>query len=503
MNAELQASYDEFPYLSLAFPQSHPDRLATLARLHRLEPAPVGECRVLEIGCAAGGNLIPMAAALPRSRFLGIDFSAVQVREGLADVAALGLTNIELEQVDLRDLGEESGVFDYIIAHGVYSWVPADVQEKLLDVCARQLAAGGVAYISYNTLPGWNMRGVVRDAMRYHTRQFPDARSRVQQARATLDFLAQATEGAQSPYALMLRSEAEELRRKQDYYVLHDHLEEFNEALFFHQFAARAARHGLAFLAEADFRTMQIGGLPAPVARTLDRMAPDILQREQLTDFLRNRIFRQTLLVHEDAPIDRALTPERVQSMWVASAARAAGDDSDPSSAVPGEFRMPDGSGLRTPHPVTKAAMAVLAKHWPAPIPFSDLAAMAATRIGLTGDVDDAQTTTLASDLLKSFCAGAAELHALGPAFVIEPGARPKASPVARLQAARGAHVTNMRHEMVGLDDADRRLLSLLDGSLERTAIAARAFPGQPAKSASEALDDSPARLARQALLVQ
>ena len=69
------------------------------ARLHRLVPAPVGECRVLEIGCAAGGNLIPMAAALPRSRFLGIDFSAVQVRVGTADVAALGLANVELKQV--------------------------------------------------------------------------------------------------------------------------------------------------------------------------------------------------------------------------------------------------------------------------------------------------------------------------------------------------------------------------------------------------------------------
>ena len=125
MNAELQASYDEFPYLSLAFPQSHPDRLATVARLHRLLPAPVGECRVLEIGCAAGGNLIPMAAALPRSRFLGIDFSAVQVRAGLADVAALGLANIDLEQVDLRDFGEASGVFDYIIAKIRVKPIPA------------------------------------------------------------------------------------------------------------------------------------------------------------------------------------------------------------------------------------------------------------------------------------------------------------------------------------------------------------------------------------------
>jgi methyltransferase-like protein len=248
---------------------------------------------------------------------------------------------------------------------------------------------------------------------------------------------------------------------------------------------------------------MQIGGLPAPVADTINRMAPEILQREQLTDFLRNRIFRQTLLVHEGAPIDRALTPERVHSLWVASAARASGDGSDPSSAAPGEYRMPDGSGLRTPHPISKAAMAVLAKHWPAPMPFSDLAAMAAARIGLTGDVDEAHTTTLASDLLKSFCAGAVELHALGPAFVIEPGARPQASPVARLQAARGAHVTNMRHEMVGIDDADRRLLSLLDGSLDRAAIAAQAFPGQAPKSASEALDDTLSRLARQALLVQ
>ncbi len=503
MDAKLQASYDEFPYLSLAFPQSHPDRLATIGRLHGLSPAPVGECRVLEIGCAAGGNLIPMAGALPQSRFVGIDFSAVQVRQGAADVAALGLSNIELAQADLRDFGEDSGVFDYIIAHGVYSWVPADVQEKLLDVCSRQLAPGGIAYVSYNTLPGWNMRGIVRDAMRYHTRQFPDARTRVQQARATLDFMAQAMEGAQSPYALMLRSEAEQLRREDDYYVLHDHLEEFNEAVFFHQFAARAARHGVAFLAEADFRMMLLDGLPAQVAQMLDRMAPDTVRREQLIDFLRNRNFRQTLLVHDNVPVDRALLPARVSALWVASAARAAGGDSDPRSAAADEFRMPDGIGLRTPYPISKAAMAVLAKHWPAPIPFSDLSAMAAARIGLEGDVDDRATAILAADVLKAFCAGAAELHALGPTFATEAGARPQAFAVARLQAARGAHVTNMRHEMVSIDDANPGLLALLDGSRGRAALVAEAFPAHPAPDAEAALDEALARLARQALLVQ
>jgi methyltransferase-like protein len=346
------------------------------------------------------------------------------------------------------------------------------------------------------------MRGIIRDAMRFHTRQFPDASSRVRQARAMLDFMAQAMEGAQSPYALMLRSEAEQLRRKGDYYVLHDHLEEFNEAVFFHQFAARAGQHRLAFLAEADFRTMLLGALPPDVAQTLDRMAKGTLEREQLGDFLRNRNFRQTLLVHEDAPIDRSLLPERLGSLWIASAARSAAAG-DPHSPAAEDFRMPDGSGLRTPHPISKAAMAVLAKHWPAPIPFSDLSAMAATRIGLSGDVDDVQTATLASDMLKSFCAGAAELHALGPAFVIEPGARPRAFAVARLQAARGARVTNLRHEMVGLDDDGRAMLPLLDGSQPRAALEARAFPGQPREDASKALDDALKRFARQALLVQ
>ena len=502
MNAELQASYDEFPYLSLAFPQSHPDRLATIGRLLGLSPPAVDECRVLEIGCASGGNLIPMATASPRSRFVGIDLSAVQVRQGAADIAGLGLGNIELVQADLREFAADQGVFDYIIAHGVYSWVPSDVQHKLLDVCARQLSPNGIAYVSYNTLPGWNMRGIIRDAMRYHTRQFPDARSRVRQARATLDFMVQAMEGAQSPYALMLRSEAEQLRRKADYYVLHDHLEEFNEALFFHQFIARAAQHQLAFLAEAEFRTMLLGSLPPAVAQTLERMAPGTLDREQLGDFLRNRNFRQTLLVRDAAPIDRVLTPERLNPLWVASAARATKPD-DPRSPAAEEFRMPDGSGLRTPHPISKAAMAVLAKHWPAPVPFADLCAMAATRIGLAGDVDDGRRTTLASDLMKSFCAGAVELHAHGPAFVIEPGARPLAPAFARLQAARDAYVTNMRHEMVGLDDAERQLLPLLNGTRDRAALQVRAFPGASEQVASAALNEALTKFARQALLVQ
>ena len=156
------SSYDRVPYDSKPFPQTHPDRLATMASLFGLKPPLVDTAQVLELGLAGGGNLIPMAVALPDSHFVGIDLSPRQVDEGVRVVERLGLTNIELRAQDILDLGEDLGVFDYILCHGVYSWVPASVQEKILEIHARHLAPGGIGYISYNAYPGWHLRGVVR-----------------------------------------------------------------------------------------------------------------------------------------------------------------------------------------------------------------------------------------------------------------------------------------------------------------------------------------------------
>ena len=198
MTSALRESYEELPYPSSSFVQTHPDRLATLGHLFGLSPAAVDRCRVLEVGCSEGGNLIPLAAALPDSEFVGIDFSATAIGKGAADVAALQLTNIRLLPMDIRDFDTAFGTFDYVIAHGVYSWAPKDVQESVLAICARQLAPNGIAYVSYNTLPGWHARGAVRDAMLYHTRQFSDAKTKVLQARAMLDFLAQSLQATKS-----------------------------------------------------------------------------------------------------------------------------------------------------------------------------------------------------------------------------------------------------------------------------------------------------------------
>ena len=160
--------YDEVLYPNAPFGQTHPDRLATLAILFGMDPAPINRCRVLELGCGDGENLIPMAFENPAAQFLGLDAAAMAIRAGKQEIATLGLANIRLEHMDIMDAGPELGTFDYVIAHGLYSWVPEPVRDKLLALAKAVLAPHGVAFVSYNALPGGRLRQMFRDMMLFH-----------------------------------------------------------------------------------------------------------------------------------------------------------------------------------------------------------------------------------------------------------------------------------------------------------------------------------------------
>jgi len=316
-----------------------------------LRPAPVGRCRVLEIGCAGGGNLLPMALTLPGSTFLGIDLSARQVEEGQKVVSELALKNVTLEHRSVLSVGEADGLFDYIICHGVYSWVPPPVQENILQVCSRNLGPNGVAYVSYNTYPGWHMRGLIRDMMCYHSRHAVAPEVRVGQARKLLDFLAKSVARENSPYSLLLQSELDMVSRQDDSYLFHEHLEDVNEPLYFHQFVDRAAAKGLRYLGEADFQTMVPGNFPPEVESVLQVLSPDNIHLEQYMDFLRNRLFRQTLLCHAKATPRYTLHPRQLAAFHVASAARPVSEQPDLASAAPESFRGPHGFVLTSSDP--------------------------------------------------------------------------------------------------------------------------------------------------------
>lgn len=476
-----QTPYDEFPYVSEAHPQTHPGRLGALAKLFGMQPAPLGGCRVLELGCASGGNLLPMAAQMPGASFLGIDLSGHQIADGQAVVAKLGLSNTELRHLSIAHADDSLGKFDYIIAHGVFSWVPRETQEKVLSICKENLAPNGVAYVSYNAYPGWHMRGMVRDMMLYHARHFREPSLQVQQARAFLDFLAQSVPTDNNPWGILLKLELEALRNVGDAYLAHDQLEQVNEPVYFHEFAQRAASHGLQYLAEADVSSMFAFDLPPQVTKTLRKIAPGIVRMEQYMDFVRNRVFRQTLLVHEGVPLNRKLNARDIwrdmKGLYVASAARPVATGSDVRSVGMERFRAPSGAVLDTPHPLVKAAMVTLAEQWPQGMLFDDLCLAARRRLNSAPDSgsdvpiadDDAQT--LGAELLRCFAAAIVELRLGTPQLSKLVANCPKGSALARLQAEKGTHVTNLRHEGVNLDEFSRQVLGYLDGSRDRTAL--------------------------------
>jgi methyltransferase-like protein/2-polyprenyl-3-methyl-5-hydroxy-6-metoxy-1,4-benzoquinol methylase len=523
MSEAAATSYDEVPYSSNVFSYTHPDCLATWATLLGMDPAPVERCRVLELGCGTGANLIPMAQDLPGSRFVGIDLSPRQVGMGREVVGALGLANIELRPLSILDVGADFGRFDYIICHGVYSWVPAEVQDKILSVCAGHLAPQGVAYVSYNTYPGWHIRGMIREMMGYHVRQFDEPQVRVQQARALLDFLTEAVGDPTTVYGGLLQTEAELLQASPDTYVYHEHLEEVNHPVYFYQFAERAAAKGLQYLGEAR-PSLLVKNLSPRVTETLEGLATDLLRGEQYLDFVRNRTFRRTMLCHRDVPLRRPPSPDTLAALHVTGVVRPVAAHPDVDSAAVEQFSTPDGARLSTNNPLVKAALVTLAEAWPGALPFEALWAGACSRLGPAApgpSRPDGGRRLLAESMLQCYLSNLVELHLHAPGFVLEPGERPVASPLARFQAAAGGPVTNRRHRTAELDAFDRLVLRHLDGSRDRAAlldalaeavandIVAIEREGRPVRDAgevrdalSESLGPSLHRLASSALLI-
>ena len=494
--------YDAVRYPTYAKPETHPGRLAAMARLFGLESASPERSRVLELGCGTGGNLIPMAYGLPQGRFTGVDAAEGPVADGCRRIRDLGLDNISLRAMDLMDVGPEFGKFDYIVVHGVYSWVPAPVRDKILAICRANLAPNGVAYVSYNAYPGWHLKNAFRQMMLWHVRGNESPAERIQQARELLRFLAEAAP-PRPVYSAILKEALEHQERQNDGVLFHDDLGEINEPFLFIDFMERAKPHGLKFLAEADFPDMAVWDPDSPSGRLLTGMAEDILLQQQYRDFLVLRRFRQTLLCRTEAPTVLEPDAETLRRLFVAASTRPQPAEASITSEEPVRFATDQGRELTTPHPLSKAAFLVLGQEWPRWIPVGELLARShaclAEAHGAPSQDDDEKR--LLGFLLRAYGTDILHLRSRPCPFVTSPSERPRASALARLQGVKGHGVTNLKHETVRLDDAlVHRLLSLLDGTRDRAAIEdemARFIREKGEPGADELLAALPERIAK------
>ena len=458
------SSYDEVPYPSHAYKNTRPDSLATVARIFGMKPPDVRKSSVLEIGCASGGNLIPMAAAYPDSRFVGIDMSEKQIEVGRKAVSELGLTNIELRRLSVMDVDKSLGTFDYIIAHGIYSWVPEDVREKILEVCSKNLSKNGLAYVSFNTLPGWNMIKTIRDMMVYHTERFSKPASKILQARMMLNFAIENTVGDDSIHKRLLKTEAELLGKLSDNYLYHDHLEHYNEPCYLHEFMEKASRVGLKYLGDSRLAGMHLGNHPKGAREILGKIN-DIVRREQYLDFLTNRRFRSTILCHAGVQLSRTIRRDRLEGLYYTSrlVPKEPLDKIDLSAGKSTKFVNPsNNSTINVKNPISAAWLCVLAENSPHPLSVDDLVRKACERLNKISD----------DTVRRSFMNNAGNMILNGTFEVVsDPGfhtkqvhARPKVWPCAQYMARIKSNVPNVLHANVGFGEHLKVLVQYLDG---------------------------------------
>jgi SAM-dependent methyltransferase len=437
--------FEHLPYPSLPQSYTQPAHLAALARLHGLTAPAAETARVLELGCASGGNIIPLAARYPNAQFTGVDLSARHIADGLRRIGLLGLNNIELREGDVAKLPSGVEKFDYIICHGLYSWVPPFVQDAILALTRSCLKPNGFAAISYNVLPGWHLRRVVRDICIQFAGTSGSPRERVARARQALDDIAASASDA-NPYGVNLRQEAKRVARQPAAYILGEFLSEHNAPCTFTDFCNRAAGAGLSFVCEGDLDASAKQRLAD--AAPVPRLPPDqnfdaVLEEGQALDFASGRPFRRSLLVH--SALAQGQTPK------------------------PMAVRL---NGLHISAHDKDCHVATLGSAYPGSVTIESALA----------ELSDATArATFAEALLALVMTGQGRLSTCPLHHGRANDAQPKVSALNRLEASDSQPwITSLRHEAVPVSPEQALLIKNLDGSHNRAELAAHVTAAAP-----------------------
>ena len=483
--------YDDFPFRA-----THPDWLSVAGRVLGVSTPRADRASVLELGCGRGANLVGLALALPDAEFLGIDAAEAQIADGRADAEALGLRNLTFSAGDIAtnevdrvidDLSAR-GTFDYVICHGVYSWVPTAVRARILELARERLAPGGIAYISFNTLPGWHARGLARDVLR-RVATGTTAAERAMSARGFLELWYRHL-GADQVLGDYLRGEMDLLGRLSDRYLFFEHLVEENTAFYLEDFVGTVRAAGLEYLGDADLGTMRPEQLGDEAAEEIGRLGLDPVGIEALLDLLTVRLFRRALICRPE-DVGSLGREHPLRDAWLQADLDVAGlqvdlmapaDSSSPSesgaatttNATQVEVQLTDDTGtlLSSDDPVVTSALWIMSETRPAGLHVETLISRVAERLGRAAEPQLSEELRHAMEALV--------LHGRVDAGRVDRGTThvvdecPIVSRLVRRQAEEARpYATTSRHDHLALDRLDHVLLARLDGRHQRHDLSA------------------------------
>jgi methyltransferase-like protein/trans-aconitate methyltransferase len=474
----MQTSYDKVPYMGRIHGQTHPQHLYTIAKLFQFPAVDFKKARILELGCGDGSNIVNIAYHLPTTTCVGIDSSTVQIERGRKMCQFANINNCDLQHVDILTY-EPPHDFDYIICHGVYSWVPSKIQKKIMEICTDFLSPNGIAYISYNTLPGWHQYKIFREMMKYHSSKMTATKDKIEQAKAVIHFAAEHVTHPLEPYGLFLRNNLEFISSLTEEYLFHEYLEEHNEALYFHQFVDRIGNFNLQYLGDTNFHSMISNHLPSETQDILNTISSSLFELEQYMDFLQCRRFRCSLLVKDHHEIERRVEPSTFQDFYFHFQFQSQENEEEESvdskenttEEVLSKESLPQGIPIEFPSNINEdnqkriaQILEILHNSWPHMKSFEELIQIVDEQ-SLSPTSED-QKALILEFLQQLYLKNYLSIHSFRADFTNIISERPVATPISRYQMQYQSVMNSQLHDMILVSDRwVQELISYLDGT--------------------------------------
>ena len=466
--------YEQLPYPGRPYAAATPERLEVIGKLFGLDVAPANQARVLELGCGSGGHLIPCAARNPSSRFVGIDGAEAHIEAARQMAEELGLQNVEFIHRDLLKFNSDIGCFDYVIAHGLWSWTSESVRSHILSLSESILNKTGLFYVSYNAFPGWHARQAVAAALRFHVDETDGVAEQIEQARRMLAFLEQTSAEQSDLWAEMVRSECRVAEEYGWEFLFHDLLNPDTQPFYFEAIAKSFGAAGLTYLAEANLSSMLPENVAPRAVMGLERLDADWVSHQQYLDFVVNRSYRASLFHPQEGHSSDHIESTAVRRMGMATTLRRVGP---PETGEVVHYRADGGPSISSDSQLFCLLLDILGDFSPSYVSWTTVAREAGER-GATWTADEL-AAALSEDVCMAYTRGLIDLWPAASGEVDLRAHHPCAEPLAALQARhRGAFVSTRLHQAYEVDELDRQILLACDGRTETEVVIARVVRG-------------------------
>jgi len=464
----MKSDYDNSPYVGCILSQLSPDSLAIGSIWSKEQRKPIiNNSRYIELGCGDAANLICLAFYHSDMAFVGVDNSSRGIESANKISNELGLDNITLFVEDVHEFREDryQSSCDFIVSHGLYSWVSVETRIFILKICQNKLTQQGLAYISYNAEPGWSTRKLVRETLLQSPAvQDANIEDKANEAIKLATKLLEELPSRDYAHAALLGEELERVRDGDPSYVFHEYLTEHNEGFWLKDFVAHAKKYGLDYICDAQPRKHE-GAEYTNIKKSLAEQEYSLVDQEQTADLLCNRTFRASILCREDCERIETSKEELIQEFYIASSLKTASDTFDLTEGIVEVFLDERNYEITLDEPISKAAAFLLSTQWPWGDRLDILFDKASNLLESNRfSVKQNDYDILTKELILLYEAGYVDFRMNEPPHYSEMPSKPKLHALAEYELEQQRPLTSPYHLPVLFEDEMLEIVKAVDG---------------------------------------